>query len=83
MYAANILFIVALGFTKISAATTVMNVAPLDRRRGVFGVMILVALWTASALFTVLFQCEVSQPWNFISAKCIDLVRMAFFFTRR
>ncbi|KAJ6790134.1 hypothetical protein PWT90_05309 [Aphanocladium album] len=73
MYAANVLYIVTLGVTKISACMTVMNVAPLDRRRGIFSVMALIVLWAVSAVVTVLFQCQVSAPWNFMTGKCVNL----------
>ncbi|KAJ3496005.1 hypothetical protein NLG97_g2980 [Lecanicillium saksenae] len=73
MYAANILYIVTLGVTKISASMTVMNVAPLDRRRGIFSVMAVIVLWALSGVITVLFQCQVSAPWDFTTGKCINL----------
>ncbi|OAA54695.1 hypothetical protein ISF_08296 [Cordyceps fumosorosea ARSEF 2679] len=73
MYAANVLYIVTLAVTKISACMTVMNVAPLDRRRGIFSVMAVIAVWGVSAVITVLFQCQVSEPWNFVSGKCVNL----------
>ncbi|ATY65780.1 hypothetical protein A9K55_001510 [Cordyceps militaris] len=73
IYAANVLYIVTLAVTKISACLTVMNVAPLNRRRGSFAVMGVIALWAVSAVVTVLFQCQVSAPWNFVSGKCINM----------
>lgn len=75
MYAANVLYIATLAVTKISASMTVMNVAPLDRRRGIFSVMAVIVLWAASAAIAVLFQCQVSAPWNFTTGQCINLVR--------
>ncbi len=76
MYAANVLYIITLAVTKISASMTVMNVAPLDRRRGIFSVMAVIVLWAVSAVITVLFQCQVSAPWDFTSGQCVNLVWM-------
>ncbi|TQV93819.1 hypothetical protein V2A60_004018 [Cordyceps javanica] len=73
MYAANVLYIATLAVTKISACMTVMNVAPLDRRRGIFSVMAVIGLWAVASVATVLFQCQVSEPWNFVSGQCVNL----------
>lgn len=75
MYAANVLYIAVLGVAKISAAMTVMTVAPLDRRRGIFSVMAVIGLWAISGAITLLFQCPISSPWKLDTAKCINLVR--------
>ncbi|KAM3528587.1 hypothetical protein MY4038_005822 [Beauveria bassiana] len=80
LYASGILYIVTLGVTKISACMTVMNVAPLGRRRGIFFVMGAIGVWAVASVVVVIFQCQISSPWNFYTGKCVDLPAFWLFF---
>ncbi|KAJ6184522.1 hypothetical protein N7519_005823 [Penicillium mononematosum] len=72
-YAATILFITSICFSKLSLLVFIRNLtpAPLDRRFAlVLGISI--ALWTIASIFTAAFQCHVPQTWNYLHGTCFD-----------
>lgn len=76
-YAASLLFIVAIGLTKVSGAMSIHNMAQNRQKIFIRICEIVCAIWSASAFFVVLFGCEMPAPWNYTQPrKCID--RTAF-----
>ncbi|KAJ5200041.1 hypothetical protein N7491_009158 [Penicillium cf. griseofulvum] len=72
-YAATILFIASICFSKLSLLVFIRNLTPasLDRRFAlVLGISI--GLWTIVSIFTAAFQCGVPQTWNYLSGSCFD-----------
>ncbi|OQE32642.1 hypothetical protein PENFLA_c001G08127 [Penicillium flavigenum] len=72
-YAATILFIASICFSKLSLLVFIRNLTPasLDRRFAlVLGISI--ALWTIASIFTAAFQCHVPQTWNYLHGTCFD-----------
>ncbi|KXG47464.1 uncharacterized protein PGRI_013340 [Penicillium griseofulvum] len=72
-YAATILFIASICFSKLSLLVFIRNLTPasLDRRFAlVLGISI--GLWTIVSIFTAAFQCGVPQTWNYLYGSCFD-----------
>lgn len=51
-----------------------MTLTLAARRKVVWALVTVVAGWIASAVFVVLFQCGVSEPWFYVRRSCIDRV---------
>ncbi|KAJ5456637.1 hypothetical protein N7530_011911 [Penicillium desertorum] len=72
-YAATILFIASICFSKLSLLVFIRNLTPasLDRRFAlVLGISI--AVWAIASIFTAAFQCRVPQTWNYLHGTCFD-----------
>ncbi|CAI7569436.1 unnamed protein product [Penicillium glandicola] len=72
-YAATILFIASICFSKLSLLVFIRNLTPasLDRRFAlVLG--ILIGLWAITSIFTAAFQCHLPQTWNYLHGTCFD-----------
>ncbi|KAJ5177922.1 uncharacterized protein N7500_000621 [Penicillium coprophilum] len=72
-YAAIILFIISICFSKLSLLVFIRNLTPasLDRRFAlVLG--ILIGLWSVVGVFTAAFQCSAPQTWNYLHGSCFD-----------
>ncbi|KAJ5952228.1 uncharacterized protein N7479_010641 [Penicillium vulpinum] len=72
-FAAVILFIASICFSKLSLLVFIRNLTPasLDRRFAlVLGIFI--GLWTIASIFSAAFQCDVPQTWNYLYGSCFD-----------
>ncbi|CAG8909247.1 unnamed protein product [Penicillium egyptiacum] len=72
-YAATILFIASICFSKLSLLVFIRNLTPaaLDRRFAlVLGISI--GLWAIASIFTAAFQCHVPQTWNYLHGSCFN-----------
>jgi hypothetical protein len=69
----DILFYLALAFSKISATTTVGNMSPLSHKR-ILPIQIIIAGWALSAILVRAFACSLPSSWDYINGSCVDLV---------
>ncbi|KAI1041805.1 hypothetical protein LB505_008462 [Fusarium chuoi] len=69
----DILFYLALAFSKISATTTVANMSPLSHKR-ILPIQIIIVGWAISAIFVRAFACSLPSSWDYINGSCVDLV---------
>ncbi|KAK3944392.1 hypothetical protein QBC46DRAFT_216068, partial [Diplogelasinospora grovesii] len=73
-YARDLLFLLSLGFAKLSVCAGVLALsADARHRRITHALAAFMILWTISALFTSALQCGTRGPWNSEAAECIDL----------
>ncbi|CAG8277287.1 unnamed protein product [Penicillium nalgiovense] len=72
-YAATILFIASICFSKLSLLVFIRNLTPASSdRRFALVLGISIALWTIASIFTAAFQCHVPQTWNYLRGTCFD-----------
>ncbi|KAG9187526.1 hypothetical protein G6011_05397 [Alternaria panax] len=71
-YASEILYMAAIGFTKLSILVLFYNVVMMQRiiRRIVIAFGILILVWTIASVVTIAFQCELPRPWDMGSLQC-------------
>lgn len=74
-YAADLLFIVALGFSKISTCLFYEALFSQLPRRIIRTILAATITWIVIALFLVAIRCR-DDPWHDISARCGSLVRV-------
>ncbi|KAL8632394.1 hypothetical protein Q9189_001871 [Teloschistes chrysophthalmus] len=74
-YAADMLYIAALAFSKFSSIAYMIQFTP-DHRHRLWGKVILaaVATWAVVAFFGVAFECGVPSPWAIVNGKCMNVV---------
>ncbi|KAE8389054.1 hypothetical protein BDV23DRAFT_194702 [Aspergillus alliaceus] len=74
-YAANILFIATMCCSNLALVMFIRNLTPttLDRRFAL-GLGAFIVLWTITGIFTAAFQCRMPDTWNYLQAKCFDLI---------
>ncbi|RWA05138.1 hypothetical protein EKO27_g9967 [Xylaria grammica] len=72
-YAANLLFIIAVGFSKLSVCMSLFALSP-DRihRRLTVGVFLIIIMWILTSVFVTAFQCGSHKAWDKIKKSCID-----------
>lgn len=76
-YASFLLFILALGLSKISVVCFQARLVAASRQRKVFqGAVVLIAAWTAASFLALALQCNLSKPWQLVGQKCSDAVRI-------
>ncbi|KAJ6784664.1 hypothetical protein PWT90_03227 [Aphanocladium album] len=80
-YAADLLFIASLFCAKIATAMMTMSISQRSHKRIIQAIELLIALWAGSALFVVLFQCEMPSPWYYHEKKCIQRVEFWSYFS--
>ncbi|KAF2819496.1 hypothetical protein CC86DRAFT_471952 [Ophiobolus disseminans] len=72
-YAATILFIISLGFSKLAVIAFVHHLTPSELHRKInWSVMTLVSLWTFCSVWVAAFECRVPHPWDRRLDKCND-----------
>jgi uncharacterized membrane protein len=74
-YAGDILYVITLYVTKLSAATFFLRLSP-DRLQNLLTYAIGAAstIFMVVSIFIVAFKCDNSHPWLFIGEKCTTLV---------
>ncbi|GAW20776.1 hypothetical protein ANO14919_102870 [Xylariales sp. No.14919] len=72
-YAANLLFIIAVGFSKLSVCMSLFALSP-DRihRRLTVAVFLIIVMWILTSVFVTAFQCGSHKAWDKIKNSCID-----------
>jgi hypothetical protein len=76
-YTSNLLFVIALGLSKLSVGLLLFRLTSVRLHKVIFmGVMAFIVTWTIAATFTVALQCNLSQPWITIGESCTNSVRL-------
>lgn len=79
-YASILLFITALGLSKISVVSFQARLVATATQRRVFRyAMLLIATWTVASFLALALQCDLANPWHVVGEECSKLVRMVFF----
>lgn len=74
-YAATILLVVSLGFSKLAIVAFVYNLTPSKLHRKInLGIGILASLWLLCSVLVAAFQCHMPHPWDRTLDQCIDRV---------
>ncbi|KAF5866896.1 hypothetical protein ETB97_008701 [Aspergillus alliaceus] len=72
-YAATILFITSMGFSKLSFIHIFWSVTPFHPDRHITaGLEIITTLWTVAGIFTAAFQCKPPRTWDYLNGQCIN-----------
>ncbi|KAH6865733.1 hypothetical protein BKA58DRAFT_320778, partial [Alternaria rosae] len=71
-YSSEIVYIVAIGFAKLSILVIFYNVVVTQRiiRRAVIAFGAVLSVWTVASLIAIAFQCELPQPWQIVGPRC-------------
>ncbi|GLA99198.1 hypothetical protein AtubIFM61612_010704 [Aspergillus tubingensis] len=79
-YAAALLYIPSLYFSKISLSCFIRNLTPTAKDHRVANlVQISVTLMAVICLLGTSFQCSVPQTWNYYTGKCMNLIAWHYF----
>jgi hypothetical protein len=75
-YASEIVYVVAIGFAKLSILVVIYNVVVMQRmiRRAVIAFGIVVSAWTMASLVAIAFQCDLPRPWETVRSRCSNAV---------
>ena len=77
-YAAMLLYIPSLFFSKLPTLVLLNVISPLARfRKLLIAAALLVLAWAVSSEFASAFQCRPSHTWDFVGGHCIN--RIAFY----
>ncbi|KAE8375723.1 hypothetical protein BDV26DRAFT_283200 [Aspergillus bertholletiae] len=73
-YAAAILFIMTMCFSKLCLIQFIWSVTPATSdRRIAIGLEIFTALWAVTSVMATVFQCTPPRMWDQLSGKCVNL----------
>jgi hypothetical protein len=76
LYAANILYVLAVGVSKLSAIAFVSRLACTPGNRNAVVLLAgLVMCWTIAITAGIIFECELPRPWEVLTGDCIPMVR--------
>lgn len=74
-YAADLLYIATLCFSKISVALLLRTISPVQlHKQMTLAVGAVTILWAVVAIFGLAFQCHLPYPWRFIDNACFNQV---------
>ncbi|RMJ29053.1 hypothetical protein PHISP_00133 [Aspergillus sp. HF37] len=73
-YAANILFMASMCFSKLALSNFVrgLTVAVIDRRLAL-ALEIVIGSWAIVGVFAMAFPCDVPYTWDYLHQQCIDM----------
>ncbi|RMZ66778.1 amino acid polyamine transporter I [Pyrenophora seminiperda CCB06] len=72
-YAATILLIMSLGFSKLAVVAFVHNLTPSTLHRRInFTILALVSIWLVGAAVVAAFECRLPHTWDRKLGKCLD-----------
>lgn len=75
LYAAYLLYILSLMFSKLSLAVFIRSLTPASKDKWLArGVEAIVYLWALAAFFGSAFQCSVPRTWDFWNGQCFNVV---------
>ncbi|KAF9890417.1 hypothetical protein FE257_006085 [Aspergillus nanangensis] len=73
-YAASILFIASMCFSKLALASFVRDLTPASSdRRIAIGLEVIIGMWAVSGVIATAFQCKPPQTWNYLHGECFNL----------
>lgn len=74
-YASDLLYILAIYFSKVSAVYLFLRLTPNKRHiRFCYGILGTSSIWVVASLFAAALRCQLSQPW--VNDKhCVNIVR--------
>lgn len=76
-YAAELLFILALGLAKISVVFFLLRISRVKEHRLAFYIAIgLMAAWTLASFFAIALQCNLAHPWMNVGENCTGMVSL-------
>ena len=74
-YASDFLYVLTLGFAKLSLVSFFYSVHhQRGQRRAVLAIGIFIIAWTLASLAAVAFQCGLPKPWEVLTLHCYNLV---------
>lgn len=74
-YTSNLLFVLALGLSKLSVGLLLLRLTSVRLHKVIFtSVMAFITSWTFAAVFTEALQCNLSKPWITIGERCTNSV---------
>ncbi|KAI0179385.1 hypothetical protein GGR52DRAFT_303988 [Hypoxylon sp. FL1284] len=72
-YAANVLFVASLAFSKLAVIFFIRVISPIDLHRTLTWILTAATLaWSFSSIPMLLFQCDTPRVWDAFTNKCID-----------
>jgi len=72
-YAAGVLFVASLCFSKMSITVFIIELTPVRLyRRAAYFLGFFVTVWGVSSIFAASFQCNPGKPWDFINGSCFN-----------
>ncbi|KAH7178943.1 hypothetical protein DER46DRAFT_622476 [Fusarium sp. MPI-SDFR-AT-0072] len=71
-YASDVLFIIVIFLTKISATRTIRIMAPRERQRMILATEVVIVLWALGSIIASLFACSLPKTWDYIHGQCFD-----------
>ncbi|KAE8142343.1 hypothetical protein BDV38DRAFT_295134 [Aspergillus pseudotamarii] len=73
-YAATILFILTMCFSKLALVHFIRSVTPAaSDRRIASGLEALITLWAITGAISSAFRCKPPQTWNYLSGQCFNI----------
>ncbi|CAF3605724.1 unnamed protein product [Fusarium graminearum] len=69
----DVLFFITLGLSKLSATSTIWTMSPLSSKK-ILPIQILIGGWAISAVLVRSFACSLSNPWDYLNGRCINMV---------
>ena len=79
-YASEYLYILTIGFAKLSLVSFFYSVHhQRGQRRAVLAIGIFIFAWTLASLATVAFQCGLPKPWEVLTLHCYNIVSLTVF----
>jgi hypothetical protein len=75
IFISTTLFVLALSISKCSILLFLHQVADNTLQRvGVMIIGVIVLMWTLAVMTGIIFECEMPQPWEIWTGKCIPMV---------
>ncbi len=74
-YAADLLYLMALYFSKMSSIIYVMHITP-DAKHRFWGkiLQVVISVWVFVSFLGVAFECGIPSPWAIVTRRCMNIV---------
>ncbi|KAJ5156424.1 hypothetical protein N7492_009227 [Penicillium capsulatum] len=80
LYAAYLLYIISLMFSKLSLAVFIRSLSPASKDKWLArGVEAIVYAWALAAFLGSAFQCSVPRTWDFSNGQCFNVLAWRYF----
>ena len=80
-YAANLLYIPGLCFSKLSVLAMIRTITPARTDQLlVYGLVVTIIIWALTAELTAAFQCQAQKPYDYVTGTCFDRVGHSIIF---
>lgn len=74
-YTGTLLWIIALGLSKISVAILIKRIDAFGKRAKVFDTTLaFIGAWTIASFFAIALKCNLSHPWLTLDQHCPNVV---------